>query len=1079
MRNSYIYEHLGWPSRDRVMNPNGSGAEVIAQFAKRKIEKTLSRHKEAEGVEVGILTDNPESSEAPLAIVCDFPRPVSDEVLLHAQKLAWNFSKSLLLITIEPQIVRSWSCCEYPVDLREWDEQNRDNTIDNEEVDVPQIQPTIPFDESGYCKNKEAAQALEWIELTSGHFFESKSNRFPLEKRADRMLLKNLKEVRNLLRENGLADRFSHDLLARIIFIQFLFDREDSEGRAALNEDLLYRLQWNGVLSQQYKNLQGILQNYEDAYSLFEILNNRFNGDLFPGDSRMPSESQEAWKREKENVRPEHLEFLADFVSGEIEFESGQRSLWPMYAFDAIPLEFISSIYEEFVSKEDGTGVHYTPGHLVDYMLDRVLPWDSTDWDLRILDPSCGSGIFLVKAFQRLIYRWKKAHPGESIPPSVLRRILADNLVGIDKDRDAARVASFSLYLAMCDEIDPRDLWRDAMVTTFPHLRDRNIRSEDFFEVDFEGHADSEVDSFDLVIGNPPYGEDTIESPAREWMVSNDWSVPYKNVGTLFLARAAQVAKPSGRICMIQSASVLLSMRGSTAVQHRKEIFTNLKVTSVTNLAAYRPFENVNEPACIVELENAEPDGEAFWYECPKRTRTGQDAQSFILDPHDVHQLYPDEVIQDPWKWSALMWGGQRDVALIDRLKDSPTLKSLEESGEVKTRQGIWRGNREQEIKEIYGYPLFEKSEFGSIEEGLYLSDKNLPTIQTKQQATVHSRDSTNFSAFNTPQLLIKMSWVKDPGRWQARVVDSKRGVVCSGSYITVHVSHTKQDILDAACLTYNSKLANYYFFLTSARFAFDHRPEPLKKQVLSMPLPICSRSPLDPESNEWQINRKETVEDFDLSEISSFDQIDQRTFGLFSLSEAESILIEDLIEYDFADWKNLSNSPMRESTARVDDETGREEPHLWKYCDIFGQVLKSAYGSSMKVRSTIFTEASDKSPLPIRYVGIRMSPSGESNIRVKEVESQDLRDRLNNLYSTQNTPSSESSRQRRCIRSYRHSEGEETTSIDVYIAKPDQIHYWARSEAMRDADAVSADLRTVANSTSEQKFNDSEAILA
>ena len=40
--------------------------------------------------------------------------------------------------------------------------------------------------------------------------------------------------------------------------------------------------------------------------------------------------------------------------------------------------------------------------HLVDFVLDQVLPWRGTDWNLKILDPACGSGVFLVKAFQRL-----------------------------------------------------------------------------------------------------------------------------------------------------------------------------------------------------------------------------------------------------------------------------------------------------------------------------------------------------------------------------------------------------------------------------------------------------------------------------------------------------------------------------------------------------------------------------------------------------------------------------------------------------------------------------------------------------
>ena len=88
----------------------------------------------------------------------------------------------------------------------------------------------------------------------------------------------------------------------------------------------------------------------------------------------------------------------------------GKGSSGDLYSFDVVPLEFISSIYEEFVTAK---GAHYTPGYLVDFMLDEVLPWGGEQWDLKILDPACGSGIFLVKAYQRLIQRWKNAHPDQ------------------------------------------------------------------------------------------------------------------------------------------------------------------------------------------------------------------------------------------------------------------------------------------------------------------------------------------------------------------------------------------------------------------------------------------------------------------------------------------------------------------------------------------------------------------------------------------------------------------------------------------------------------------------------------------
>src|ERR1039458_7378868 len=96
---------------------------------------------------------------------------------------------------------------------------------------------------------------------------------------------------------------------------------------------------------------------------------------------------------------------------------------------------------------------------------------------MRVLDPACGSGIFLVKAFQRLVYRWKLSHRREEPTAGKLRNILENNLFGIDINAEAVRVASFSLYLAMCDEIDPKYYWTQVQ---FPRLRNRNLhRSEE------------------------------------------------------------------------------------------------------------------------------------------------------------------------------------------------------------------------------------------------------------------------------------------------------------------------------------------------------------------------------------------------------------------------------------------------------------------------------------------------------------------------------------------------------------------------------------------------------------------------
>jgi hypothetical protein len=310
-------------------------------------------------------------------VVVEFPRPASPEALRETHRLAWNFARTPLLITLDPVVIRSWSCCEPP--------QREGELFDNAEI------PDARLDLSSEgATSPRLAHTLSWLSLVSGEFFRQpgRSEVFDRNNAADRLLLENLREARRQLRE---GDKESgrppldydtiHDLLARLMFMQFLADRRDADGQAALNADFLEQRQRDGTLRRSYAGFPEVLDRKADTYRLFRWLNQKFNGDLFPGEAER--------KAEQRRVDARHLRFLARFIRGDVELRRGQRLLWKQYSFDVIPLDFISSIYEEFVRNGGSgvpTGVVYTPGHVVDFILDGVLPWDEPNWEVSVLD---------------------------------------------------------------------------------------------------------------------------------------------------------------------------------------------------------------------------------------------------------------------------------------------------------------------------------------------------------------------------------------------------------------------------------------------------------------------------------------------------------------------------------------------------------------------------------------------------------------------------------------------------------------------------------------------------------------------
>ena len=1017
---------LGWPAPDSVTHPNGAGASVFATLVREKIGRTLQRFHQAEDVRVGVLMADPDAStsEPPLAIVAEFQSEIDAESLRELHRLSWNFSHAPTVITIEPTLMRVWSCCEAP------DPERHINSYLVQSL----LARHLKIEESENLEAR-AARALHWINLVSGQFFAEHSSRFNRDGRADQMLLGNLRYIRNELAEQGLVnDDICHDLLARVIFVQFLLDRKDQDGNSALTVTKFHRLQNEGILKHIHSSFDSVLLDYEDAYRLFDWLNAKFNGDLFPGKDNSPGERAKGWTKEKEFVKAKHLSLLADLIRGDLNMAVRQMCLWPQYAFDVIPLEFISSIYETFVTKRASRdGIYYTPPYLVDFVLDRVLPWDGVDWDLKIIDPACGSGIFLVKSFQRLVHRWKLKNQGKPVRAETLRRLLERNIFGVDKDPHAVRVACFSLYLAMCDEIEPRYYWTQV---TFPPMRQRRLVCSDFFSEDQKGFMTNEdAGSYDLVVGNAPFGAGVITDLAKTWATSDGrkWSIPNRDIGGLFLAKGAQLSSKNGRVALIQSANTLLINIGK-ASDFRKELFVAHRVETIYNLAAlrFRVFRGkkhtINRPVapvCLVILRSEKSSLEdSVNFVSPKHLRPLVDEFTIVIEPYDQRSLTVQEAISDSLIWSKLMWGKARDLQLIEKLQSFPSLKKLEESYAVKSRVGIVFGDKKKSAHYLDGRRFFVEKIFPP-ESVFSLETDDLPVFDSIQ---VHSRDSTNFEAFSWPQLIVKRSWNKPTGRFHARLNRSKeqKGILCNETYISVH---TEMPVLEAACVSHNSKIAVYFHFLTSGRFAA-YRPKPTKNEILNLPIPFPASGLLDG--------------------MESYSMLDECAFELFGLTDAERVLIEDMIEFTLEDYLGGNMSKGRQRTS-YGDATGNEM-HLRSYCEYFLRVLKAGFGNERPVSATVFRCSSDS--MPYRLVAFALGVTADNEIELKNIKSTVLLEELERLNRKVNSRSGGIYNQR-VARIYEAHNGVPM----VFVIKPNQKRFWTRSMGLQDGDEVALDL--------------------
>ncbi|MEO8970287.1 MAG: DNA methyltransferase, partial [Ktedonobacteraceae bacterium] len=293
-----------------------------------------------------------------------------------------------------------------------------------------------------------------------------------IDQRADKRLIQDLKRVREALLDAGLEPVYAHALIGRSIFIRYLEDRGIIDEKYFIDKVVKDNANWLEKLLQplplldvasgsDMRRYNRILPDKSFTYALFRQLIIDFNGDMFPD-----------IEGEEKKVTKEHLKLLQGFLLGHTNKNQPPLFLWA-YDFQIIPIELISSIYEEFYhkqnsyhhsgikkqngrnTKQDDKKTHYTPGVLVEYVLSNLLPEERLATNPRILDPACGSGIFLVESFRRIVRYWVQQQRGEMLFPEALHKILKEQIRGIEINEEAVHVAAFSLYLALLHYQEP------------------------------------------------------------------------------------------------------------------------------------------------------------------------------------------------------------------------------------------------------------------------------------------------------------------------------------------------------------------------------------------------------------------------------------------------------------------------------------------------------------------------------------------------------------------------------------------------------------------------------------------------
>ncbi|PZR07946.1 MAG: SAM-dependent methyltransferase [Azospirillum brasilense] len=400
--------------------------------------------------------------------------------------------------------------------------------------------------------------------------------------------------------------------------------------------------------------------------AFLEALEERFNGHVF----RLTAEERAALADSTE------LANYARLIAGH-EDSTGQISLWRLYSFRDLPVELISNIYQLFV--KDAASSIYTPPALVRLILEETLGWERLDrlmaGDGVILDPACGSGVFLVEAYRRLVLRWRWrndwARPGVDELRSLLQRVH-----GIDLEEGAVELAAFSLCLSLCDALQPEEI--RSSVKLFLPLAGTTLHHSCFFDAKYAGLVQAPVAA---IVGNPPFESSLpTEGAKRSYALYTKahGALADKQLAYLFLHEAMAMLAPDGVLAMIEPSGFLYNQN---ALAFRKAFFDRWRVREILDFVSVRGLFKKGEAdpkivVVIAEAGKSAPNGRLL-HAVFRRNGRATAEQGFDIDYYDLHWLRKPDAEQSSDVWRANLLGGSRVRDLVERLRAYPTLKEF------------------------------------------------------------------------------------------------------------------------------------------------------------------------------------------------------------------------------------------------------------------------------------------------------------------------------------------------------------------------------------------------------------------
>lgn len=934
--------------------------------------------------------------------------------IADTHRKVWNFKKVLFLYVYSETEIRIYNCSAKPLIITA---ENFDYEIGLKNIEIK------AYTFSDKQNLQELNKLFSTISIDTGiiwtleeaYFIRKKIN---LQKKVDKYLVESLVNTAQQLEEKGLEINLIHKIILRSLFLLYLEDRK------ATDENFYSKIK------KGTKSYFDILDDVEATYNLFKKLEDHFNGNVFT-------------LEKGENISPELLQLIKKcFICGNDNTQ--QEKLfkdWRLFDFSIIQIELLSEIYENFLFETDPelkkkTGTYYTPPSLVEFILNEKLPINKgeNNYNIKVLDPSCGSGIFLVESFKRLVKRYENKHNEKLTDFNKLKKLLTDNIFGIELHPQAIKVCAFSLYLALLDNLNPKTIWQNK-AHRLPYLinnpNDKTLEKQGnnlFCRDTIEVNKEIENIEFDLVVGNPPFGTtdllETVKNYCNKYNFAKEMVLPFLHKATQFTT--------NGEIALIFNTKVLTNT-GSTYQNFRKWMFNECYVEKVYNFSILRNapenfggqlFGSATGPISIVFYQKEKPKktSNKILYYAPKTYIKSNIIEGLSIDFTDLKYLPREECQKPDTKiWKITMWGGINDFNLINSI-DIKFTQTISDYLNTNIKNFFFgSGLHLPSEKQIETNKTFKPREVINL--------RKVQRYYTKETSLERSEKifrHINQNIFSPPYILIKEG--QKNKEYCASYID----------YLSFHTGYSISPInsreltlVKLWCSLINSSFAKYFLSLTSASWGIERERVQANETLILPALVNIDEKTLI--KFELKFNKlisyiKEDFSSVNIHEIER--EIDSFIYKyILKLSVTEINQINDVINYSIDLFENKEKS--KALFPVIKDE-------IKSYGIMLSNELNDFLdGQELFVNTTIYNIDWFT---PLMMIKLSFGKEQKEIFQSKESVDEELKKLDKHLWKEKAT------------NIYFRKKLNYKIENDIYIIRPNQRRFWSQSMALEDA---------------------------